>query len=193
LVVIVLKGVWEMADKGQRDVDKTELIRINRKWLEQKYRELNELEQKIKQLTDKCKIIYLEMEPMKKWLMQMEGQGIVDELKASVGRSVPEPVNEPEALDEETDNSEELIELKGDPLRDEVVNLLQQVYPGMMYYRELLQCLEGMGYQVGGKDPGLNLIAHISTDKRIVRGDKRGMYGLSDDFAQELDLVKADS
>lgn len=182
-----------MTDKDQRDVDKTELIRINRKWLEQKYRELNELEQKIKQLTDKCKIIHLEMEPMKKWLMQMEGQGIVDELKASVGRPVPEPVNEPEVLDEETDNSEELIELKGDPLRDEVVNLLGQVYPGMMYYRELLQCLEGMGYQVGGKDPGLNLIAHISTDKRIVRGDKRGMYGLSDDFAQELDLVKGDS
>lgn len=182
-----------MADKGQQDVDKTELIRINCQWLEQKYRELNELEKKIKQLTEECKMIRLEMEPMEKWLVQMEGQGTVDELKASLGRPVPEPANESEAMDQKTDNSEELIELKGDPLRDEVVNLLGQVYPGMMYYRELLQCLEGMGYQVGGKDPGLNLIAHISTDKRIVRGDKRGMYGLNDDFAQELDLVKGDS
>ncbi|NLV17270.1 MAG: hypothetical protein GXY50_08700, partial [Syntrophomonadaceae bacterium] len=161
-----------------------------RQWLEQKYRELNEREKKIKQLAEECSMIRLEMEPLEKWLVQMEGQGIVDELKAFLGRPVPEPVNESEALDEETDNSEELIELKGNPLRDEVVNLLGQVYPGMMYYRELLQCLEGMGYQVGGKDPGLNLIAHISTDKRIVRGDKRGMYGLSDDFAQELDSVK---
>ena len=117
---------------------------------------------------------------------------MADELKASLGRPVPEPVNESEALVEEKNSSEELIELKGDSLRDEVVNLLGQVYPGMIYYRELLQCIESMGYQVGGKDPGLNLIAHISTDKRIVRGDKRGMYGLSDDFVQELDLVKGE-
>lgn len=181
-----------MADTGQRDVDKTELISINRQWLEQKYRELKEREKKIKQLSEECKMIRLEMDPMEKWLVQMEGKGIVNELRASLTEPVPEPVNEAEPLKEETDESEHLTELKGDPLRDEVVNLLQQVYPRMLYYREMLQCLEGMGYQVGGKDPGLNLIAHISTDNRIARGNKRGMYGLSKSFARELNLIKTE-
>lgn len=181
-----------MADKGQRDVDKTELISINRQWLGQKYRELNERENKIKQLAEECKMIRLEMEPMEKWLVQMKGQGILDELKASLGESFREPVNESEVLAGETDDSEHLTKIRGNHLRDEVVNILQQVYPRMMYYREILQNLEAKGYQVSGKNPGLNLIAHISTDKRIVRGDKRGIYGLNDSFALESGLVKGE-
>ncbi|MGS0763281.1 hypothetical protein [Syntrophomonas curvata] len=182
-----------MADNNQQNVDKNELISINRQWLEQKYRELKEREKKIKQLAEECKMIRLEMDPMEKWLVQMEGQGIVDELRASLAEPVPEPVDEAEVLEEETDDSKHLTELKGDPLRNEVVSLLRQAYPGMLYYREILQCLKDMGYQVGGKDPGLNLIAHISTDKRVVRGNKRGMYGLSKSFAQELNPVKGES
>ena len=174
----------------QWDMDKNKLISINRQWLEQKYRELKEREKKIKQLAEECRLIRLEMDPLEQWLVQMEGQEIVDELKSSGAEPVPEPADEAQAGGAAADESEPGIELKGDSLRNEVMALLRRAYPGMLYYREILQCLEDMGYQVGGKDPGLNLIAHISTDKRIVRGNKRGMYGLSEDFARELNLIK---
>lgn len=181
-----------MADQGRQDVDKTELININRQWLEQKYRELKEREQKIKQLAEECKMIRLEMDPMEKWLIQVQGQGIVDELRVSQAETVTAPAEESEAWDETQNDSENLIELRGNALRDEVVSILQQVYPQMMYYREIQQMLEAKGYQVSGKNPGLNLIAHISTDKRIVRGEKRGIYGLSDNFALKLGLAEGE-
>ena len=73
-------------------------------------------------------------------------------------------------------------ELRGDRLRNEVVELLREVYPDMLYYRVILSRLQERGYEIGGKDPGLNLIAHISKDKRIKRGDKRGYYGVDESY-----------
>jgi len=47
-----------------------------------------------------------------------------------------------------------------------------------MHYRTLVDEMHNMGINVSGADPGLNLIAHIQKDKRIVRM-KRGHYGLT--------------
>lgn len=179
-----------MVDKGKRDIDNTELININRQWLEQKYRDLKGREKEIKHLAEECKMIRLEMDPLEKWLVQMEGPGAVDELHRKFTESAPEAAKENLVCPDEINGEQQFTEIRGSRLRDEVVKLLQAVYPGMMYYREILEHLTNRGYKVGGKDPGLNLIAHISTDKRIARGEKRGIYGLSDHFIQQMEAGK---
>jgi len=46
-----------------------------------------------------------------------------------------------------------------------------------VHYQELLAALNSRGINVPGRDPGANLIAHITRDERFVRTG-RGTYGL---------------
>jgi len=48
-----------------------------------------------------------------------------------------------------------------------------------MHYRDLVAALEGRRVYISGRDPGLNLVAHIHKDSRFVR-PLRGMYALKE-------------
>ena len=48
-----------------------------------------------------------------------------------------------------------------------------------MHYRDLVTTLEGQRVYISGRDPGLNLVAHIHKDARFVR-PQRGMYALKE-------------
>ena len=48
-----------------------------------------------------------------------------------------------------------------------------------MYYRQLNEAITQAGFEVRGKDPATNLIAHISGDPRFQRV-KRGTYALKE-------------
>lgn len=163
--------------------NKEVLIEMNRKWVEQKRAELEDNEEQIRKLQEKRERILSELEPMETWLDQVEGKVDKQSEYASVMRQRPGRISRMAA---ETDNEvKEDAELRGDRLRDEVVKVLKEVYPETLYYREILRRLMIQGYQVGGKDPGLNLIAHITKDSRLQRGSKRGTYGLNEDYAVE--------
>ncbi len=158
-----------MADSKGKVISSEELIELNRRWAQEKKDELRQLENEIAKLQEKCNNIRQELEPIETWLARMENKGQSPEsaLIHSKAEAVTEQISE---------------ELRGDRLRDEVVGLLREIYPDMLYYRVILSRLQERGYKVGGKDPGLNLIAHISKDKRIKRGDKRGYYGIDESY-----------
>jgi len=48
-----------------------------------------------------------------------------------------------------------------------------------MHYRDLYEAILQAGFEITGKDPATNLIAHISTDPRFKRV-KRGTYALKE-------------
>lgn len=158
-----------MADSGSKGISNEELIKINRKWLQEKKDDLKQREDVIKKLQEECMEIRQEMDPIETWLARME-------------KSEPIPGSALTGADKEFAAGQACEELRGDRLRNEVVELLREVYPDMLYYRVILQRLQERGYEVGGKNPGLNLIAHISKDKRIKRGEKRGIYGLDGSY-----------
>lgn len=158
-----------MAKSSSLRISNEELTDINRKWLQEKKAELKLREDEIKRLQDECKKIRQEMEPIETWLSRM-------------GKSEQMPESVLTGSEEEAADKQVFEELRGDRLRNEVVALLREIYPDMLYYRVILKRLQERGYEVGGKDPGLNLIAHISKDKRVARGHKRGIYGLDESY-----------
>ncbi|MDD2300160.1 MAG: hypothetical protein PHU69_11045 [Fermentimonas sp.] len=160
------------SNPGDSSDNKEALIEMNRKWVEQKRAELQDNEEQIRRLQEEREGILSELEPMENWLDQVEGKD--RQQLGRVNRITAGPIIEVVKED---------AELRGDRLRDEVVKVLKEVYPETLYYREILRRLMIQGYQVGGKDPGLNLIAHITKDSRLQRGSKRGTYGLDEDYA----------
>lgn len=54
--------------------------------------------------------------------------------------------------------------------------------PAGVHYQELLATLNSRGINVPGRDPGANLIAHLTRDERFVRTG-RGTYGLREKHA----------
>jgi hypothetical protein len=48
-----------------------------------------------------------------------------------------------------------------------------------MYYRQLFETISQTGFEIHGKDPATNLIAHIGNDPRFKRV-KRGTYALTE-------------
>jgi hypothetical protein len=61
---------------------------------------------------------------------------------------------------------------------DQTADILEQAAKPI-HYRELVSLLADRQVHVPGKDPGANLIAHLTRDARFVRVG-RGMYGLAD-------------
>lgn len=49
-----------------------------------------------------------------------------------------------------------------------------------IHYLELTRLLGERGVYVPGREPGANLIAHMSRDERFTRAPARGTYGLAD-------------
>jgi hypothetical protein len=157
-----------VANSGGKGVSNEKLMEINRRWVQEKQEELRQKEDELNKLQEECIRIRQELEPIETWLARMENR---EQSPGTAGES-----GEDEVVVQEKE------ELRGDRLRDEVVGLLREVYPDMLYYRVILKRLQEKGYEIAGKDPGLNLIAHISKDKRIKRGDKRGIYGLDESY-----------
>jgi hypothetical protein len=73
---------------------------------------------------------------------------------------------------------------KGDSIAAAVFDILKErEYLEMedrpLHYRQLVQEIENRGIYISGRDPGLNMIAHIHKDQRFHR-PKRGFYGLTE-------------
>lgn len=81
-----------------------------------------------------------------------------------------------------------LNQLRGDALRNEVVEILEDSFPNAMHYREILNIILSKGYTIGGKTPALNLAAHLTKEKRIQRTDKRGIYILKEKSQESTDI-----
>ena len=73
---------------------------------------------------------------------------------------------------------------KGDSIATAVFDILKEreyleLEDRPVHYRDLVQEVEDRGIYVSGRDPGLNMIAHIHKDERFHR-PKRGLYGLTE-------------
>lgn len=147
------------------DLERQQLIESNRRWLETARRELAEHQEEVRRLQQ-------EIHHMEIWLESVEKSRSADDSTAVLTEPGEYPVNEAES---------DIIEpeLKGDRLREETVRILTEIFPQEMYYREILRQLTLRGFEVGGKDPGLNLLAHLAREPRVKRGLKRGVYTLS--------------
>lgn len=158
--------------------EKKKLIQAARKWVKEKKSELEAKEEEIRVLSEDCEKIRREMLPLQTWLNEVGGGS---KPKAAVRAKNGDEISEEKKLERSVtnENAEESKELRGDRLRDEVVKILDEVYPENIYYREILRKLEIKGFQISGKDPGLNLVAHLAKEPRAVRAEKRGMYCLN--------------
>lgn len=71
------------------------------------------------------------------------------------------------------------------------VTLADQVYYHLLergkeqHYREIAEALMERGVEITGKDPGLNLVAHIHGDERFKR-PRRGVYGLAEWYPKRM-------
>jgi len=71
------------------------------------------------------------------------------------------------------------------------VTLGDQVYYYLLekgkeqHYREIAEALMAKGVEITGKDPGLNLVAHIHNDRRFKR-PRRGVYGLKEWYPKRM-------
>ena len=76
----------------------------------------------------------------------------------------------------------------------EVVSLADVVYQFLsetgreFHYRQLVETLQGRSIEVPGRDPGINLVAHIHDDPRFVR-PKRGVYALREWYPATMKSV----
>lgn len=74
---------------------------------------------------------------------------------------------------------------------EETVTLADQVYYYLLergkeqHYREIAEALMARGVEITGKDPGLNLVAHIHADERFKR-PRRGVYGLAEWYPKRM-------
>jgi len=74
---------------------------------------------------------------------------------------------------------------------EETVTLADQVYYYLLergkeqHYREIAEALIERGIEITGKDPGLNLVAHIHADERFKR-PRRGVYGLAEWYSKRM-------
>lgn len=155
------------------------LIAANLKWVQEQRHLLKVKEEEISRLQAEYDDIRSKLQPMEEWLSRhTDYQGAVNE-KRMVDGSAELSLEKPARSENVSEEAAAEAGLRGDRLRDEVVRILTGSYPESLYYREILNRLEQSGYRVGGKDPGLNLIAHMAKENRIERGEKRGMYRLA--------------
>ncbi|MGR6836686.1 hypothetical protein [Syntrophomonas erecta] len=166
-----------MAERGSVPAD---IMKMNRQWLEELYDQLKNKQDEINRLQQEYNQISHNIELLEALLASAEGQEL--ETGRMKEAAAGENFREKEPLKPETDEDKEL---RGDRLRDEIVRVLQEAYPDDVYYREILRRIRLKGYQVAGKNPGLNIIAHLAKEPRVVRAEKRGMYRLEESFINE--------
>lgn len=165
-----------MIDSSEQFINKNDLIETNRKYAEQRRQELQGRETELVRLRLECEQIRRELNLIDAWLETASMSGGNEE-----GSAQPDCCDENDAaVPALTANLMDVSEIRGDRLRDEVVKVLEEAYPQDLYYREIHSRLITKGFQVGGKNPGLNLIAHLAKEPRVKRGEKRGIYGLDD-------------
>ncbi|MCK4422355.1 hypothetical protein KAW18_11380 [candidate division WOR-3 bacterium] len=70
--------------------------------------------------------------------------------------------------------------ISGEEARHQIVKILKNA-PGGMHYRKIYKKLEKRGYKMKGKDPAINLIAHMSNDKKErFESSGKGIWQLKD-------------
>ncbi|MGI5922249.1 MAG: hypothetical protein ACOX6I_10995 [Syntrophomonadaceae bacterium] len=196
-----------IAGDGEFGVCIDQLIENNRRWMKQLQMELAEKKAAMDTLTQECDLIRRKIDLLDNLLQSASRENLPgnEESSGSNGtkgcerefceqadlestgiRETGDRLGSARDLSNHDTREENVIELRGDRLRNEVANILLKVYPQELYYREILQFLKERGYTVGGKDPGLNLIAHMAKDDRFQHGDKRGVYILSDYYAEKI-------
>jgi hypothetical protein len=170
--------------------EKADMEGAAQRYLEHLKVELESKEEQLEELRRECVRLRREMELIETWVQTHDrldngvaGEGVkAEEERISADGLLPVS-GKSSVLNSEGDE-----ELRGDQLRDKIVKILEENYPQGLYYRDMLRRLKLMGYVVSGKDPGLNIIAHLSRDDRVMRGEKRGVYGLSPDYAAKIGL-----
>jgi len=98
-----------------------------------------------------------------------------DVVSYSASEDIPEPLSSPRPYPPEN---------IGDRIAKEVFDVLKnqeslELDERPMHYRDIVQKLQQKNIHVSGRDPGLNMIAHIHKDTRFYR-PKRGHYALSE-------------
>lgn len=148
-----------------------ELLFMAREWLQQKRALLEEKKAQIDKLSEECEMLYREIKPLEDWVNTMDGKP---------GKQVESP-DEIDTVMSIARGSGQEQGLRGDHLREEVVKVLKEADTEELYYREILERLYSKGFEVGGKNPGLNLVAHLSKEPRVEKTGKRGVYRLKKD------------
>jgi len=178
--------------KDKAVINMEEIIKNNRKWMEQRQKELQVKEAELAKLTRECESIRKELAFMAQWLASVTNQSVAEDSGegefSATGKNKPAEDFSPKSGQVYNGSSLEEdrnMELRGDRLRDEVAAILQEAFPEALYYRDILQILQDKGYKISGKNPGLNLIAHLTHDDRFERGEKRGYYLLSANYANK--------
>lgn len=166
-----------MSNRSERYINKEDLLTNNRLYARQRRQELEEREKELLGLQRECEEIRRELHLIDAWLNILAGTGIdrQEDCQAEMAdNSMAVPLcAAPNIIDGE---------IRGDRLRNEIVKILEEAYPQELYYREILSRLTQKGFQVGGKNPGLNLIAHLAKEERVRRGEKRGIYCLDEAY-----------
>lgn len=167
-----------MVNESEQFINKEDLIENNRKYARQRRQELEDREKEIFRLQRECEEIRRELHLIDAWLNTMESADRQEERDDQIANdsSAAFPCEASDIMD---------VEVRGDRLRDEVVKVLEESYSQELYYREILSRLTRKGFQVGGKDPGLNLIAHLAKEPRVRRGEKRGIYCLNEAYVDK--------
>ena len=162
----------------------TELVNQELKDIEEKLHAIHEEEEIIKaQTAERLETLGEESKRLEtklhhlKALLILEGHTVLDD--GSQGFNDPVPVS----------SVRQPIVTRSASLADKVYKLLSE-RGKEHHYKELVGALESSGIKVPGKDPGLNLIAHIYDDKRFVR-PTRGVYGLREWYSKNLRSVGA--
>ncbi|MEN6351228.1 MAG: hypothetical protein ABFD08_17770 [Syntrophomonas sp.] len=175
-----------MAKNQDTPADKQHLIEANRLWIKKRREEHDRKHAQILKLKQECKDIMEEIELFEALVRKLESNEVLETEKAAKQKAARNSSKTGIKAEEEAVSVENLPqreELRGDKLREQVAEILLDNYPAEIYYRDILNLLTGKGYKVAGKDPALNLLAHMVKDERFQRGDRRGVYTLAADFA----------
>ncbi len=147
-----------------------DIIKMNIEWLRQTLQSIEDVNNQIKPLINMRKDFESQIEPMIKIIKTQLTEGNIS--------------NEDLIGLENIFNRKEVEVkrfIKGAKLCDLVYFILIENQEPL-YFKDILSQINDKGFIVNGKDPGLNLVAHLSKDKRFKKGSKRGYYSIDNDY-----------
>lgn len=150
-----------------------DIIKMNIEWLRQTLRSIEDINNQIKPLINMRKDYESQIEPMIKIIKTQLNEGIINN-ENLIGLE-----NIFKQKEVEVKKS-----IKGTKLCDLVYSILIENQTPL-HFKDILSQINNKGFIVNGKDAGLNLVAHLSKDKRFKREDKRGFYSINNDYLIE--------
>lgn len=155
-------------------------IEQNIQWLRESLQSKNEINDEIALLINRRKNIDSQIIPMIKFLKQLLKKGTINN-EDLLGLE-----NIFYNQEEQKENGNKKL-IKGKELCD-LVYLIFLENQNPLYYKEILLEINNKGFDINGKNPKHNLIAHISKDKRFVRVGGRGCYKINEDYSNLNDV-----